>query len=127
MSVFPIEKQEIPQSFWDYEQRKSSIQSLYSQTLEEDSVKKETSEKNLLSYSAELEKEKSELLRQERLLVELYKSLGRNLLLLVTILVSILIASYLIQWTIKTRSNFIEEKKHVLINVIKWISNISII
>lgn len=121
----PIEQ--LPQSFSDYQLQADFIEEQYLRVSQENFTKTEKSQQSIIEYASKLEIANSTLLRQEKLLSELYKTLGRSVGVLIAIVVSIFLISQLIQWAINARPHLIEEKKNVLMNVVKWTSNISII
>lgn len=78
-TILGIEETNIPQSFLSYELQKDQIKERYSLGLEEKNLKKQSLENNLIEYNSKLELTNSELLRQQKLLSELYKTLARDL------------------------------------------------
>jgi len=77
--ILKVQKEQIPQTFLSYQSKKNQLQENYFLSLEEKNNKKQLLENNLREYNLKLEIAKSELLRQQKLLSELYKTLGRNL------------------------------------------------
>ena len=71
-----------PQDFVSFQEQKKSFEEIYALTLEDKNLKKFALEKNLRDYNTQLEIAQNELLRQEKLLSELYKTLARNILVL---------------------------------------------